>query len=62
MKLTNHVDYKLKYYRCNDLLTKKFLINIIKDKPNYARYLPDGINLGNLTKSFIFNLSIIITI
>ena len=54
------MDYKLKYYRGNNLLTKKYLVDIIKDKAIYSNYLPDGINLNNLSKSFLFCVSIYI--
>lgn len=35
---------------------------MIKNKPAYSNYLPDEINLNNLTKSFLFNVSIFFTI
>ena len=54
------MDYKLKYYRGNNLLTKKYLLDIIKNKAVYSNYLPDGINLNNLSKSFLFCVSIYI--
>lgn len=53
----NHTDFKLKYYRTENILTKKFLINIIKENPIYIRYLPDAVNLEKLSKSFLFSVS-----
>ena len=40
---------------------KDYLIKIIKSKPAYERYLPDGIKHDNLSKDFLFSVSINIT-
>ena len=58
LQLTNHIDYKFKYYKNNSFLTKKFLLNIIKNNVIYSEYLPDGIDLNNISKSFLFCISI----
>ncbi len=55
--MVNHTDFKLKYYRAENVLTKKFLINLIKENPVYIRYLPDAVNLEKLSKSFLFSVS-----
>ena len=55
--MVNHTDFKLKFYRTENVLTKKFLINLIKENPIYIRYLPDAVNLDKLSKSFLFTVS-----
>ena len=46
----------MEYFRGDGSLTKEFLINIIKSKIVYQKYLPDGIKLENLIKDFLFSL------
>ncbi len=43
------MDFKLKYYRGNNLPTKKYLLNIIKNKLIYNNFIPDRIKLDNLS-------------
>ena len=57
LKLGNHTDYKIKYYRSENLLTKQFLIQLIKGNALYLKYLPNSINLDKLSKSFLFTVS-----
>lgn len=40
MPIGKYNDYKLNYFRGDGNLTKQFLINIIKIKVEYERYLP----------------------
>ena len=44
-----HKDYQLKYFRGDGALTKKFLINIVKSKVAYEKYLLDGIKYESLS-------------
>ena len=45
------------YFRGEGLLTKKFVISLIKGKPKYLEYLPDNVRLENLSKDFLFSVS-----
>lgn len=56
MPIGKHNDYKLNYFRGDGSLTKQFLINIIKSKVEYERYLPDRIKYENLSKDFLFSV------
>lgn len=46
--------YKISYFRNEGLLTKKFLISLIKGKPKYIDYLPDNSKIDNISKDFLF--------
>ena len=59
--LGKHNDFKLNYFKSDGSLTKDYLIKIIKSKPIYEKYLPDGIKHDNLSKDFLFSVSINIT-
>ena len=39
------------------ILTKSFLIEIIKDKPKYSEYLPDNVKLENISKDYLFSVN-----
>ena len=54
-----YADYKLNYFRGDGELIKSFLINIIKSKVDYEKFLPDKIKYENLSKDFLFSVSII---
>lgn len=56
LKLSNHKDYKMKYYRSDNLLTKHHLVNLIKENNIYTRYLPDSVDLNKLSKDYLFTL------
>ena len=60
LPLGKHGDYKMPYFRNEGVLTKKFVIGIIKGKPKYLPYLPDNAKLENLTKDFLFSVNIIL--
>ena len=45
------------YFRSEGILTKKFLISIIKGKPKYIDYLPDNVKLECLKKDLLFSVS-----
>lgn len=57
LKLSNHKDYKLKYYRTDNLLTKQHLINLINGNNIYSKYIPDYAKLNKLSKEFLFTVS-----
>lgn len=58
LNLVNCADYNLKYYKNGNLLTKEFLLNILKNNEIYKKYLPDGVKYETLSKKFIFAVSI----
>ena len=60
LPIGKHTDYKLNYFRGDGALTKSFLINIIKSKVDYEKFLPDKTKYENLSKDFLFSVSIII--
>ena len=60
LPIGKHADYKLNYFRGDGALTKSFLINIIKSKVDYEKFLPDKTKYENLSKDFLFSVSIII--
>lgn len=45
------------YFRNEGILTKKFIISLIKGKPKYIDYLPDKVKLEHLSKSFLFSVN-----
>ena len=45
-------DYQLEFFREDGLLTKQFLIKIVKSKIIYKKYLPDKIKYESLSKDF----------
>ena len=53
-----HSDYKLNYFRSDKSLTKEFLLNIIRAKNVYNKFLPDNIKLENLSRDFMFSVSL----
>lgn len=58
LHLVNRTDYKLKYYRNENLLTKKFLIDIILGNPLYSKYIHNSANLDKFSKAFLSTVSI----
>ena len=61
LPLGKHGDYKMRYFRNEGILTKQFIIGIIRGKPVYHQYLPDNAKLENLTKDFLFSVNTILT-
>ena len=61
LPIGRHNDFRLNYFRNGGILTKEFLIKIVKSKVEYAPYLPDNIKLESLSKDFLFSVSIILT-
>ena len=47
------------YFRSEGILTKKYLISLIRGKPKYLEYLPDNVELEGLTKDLLFSVSIL---
>ena len=61
MPLGHHTDYDLKYFRKDHLLTKEFLITIIKNNGDYQEYIPDNLDLKLLSRDYILSVSFYIT-
>ena len=61
LPLGRHGDFKLPYFRNEGILTKSFLISLIKDKNAYSDYLPDKVNLENISKDYLFSVRIFLT-
>lgn len=58
LPLGHHSDFHLKYFRKEHILTKQFLIEILKKDPSYNLYLPDGVELKSLTRDYILSVSL----
>lgn len=56
LPIGGHSDFKLSYFRGDGVLTKNFLIKIVKSKKDYEKFLPDEIKLENLSKDFLFSV------
>ena len=46
-------DFNLPYFKSDDTLTKKYIIDKINGNNAYKDYIPDGINLEKLSRKFL---------